>query len=282
METGTPDVRTTHDGWINRYLQLDPRLGRAPFRAVALTGQTPRSFEGPAPTIAMAGLNDFMVRTRGADILRFETLYREGTADLIHATGTETFEALKILQAANARQYAPANGAIYPGSPLGRSLQQIAQLIKAGVGLEIAFADVGGWDTHVNQGGVAGQLAQRLDDFGRAIAALVTDLGDRMADVVLVTLSEFGRMAKQNGDAGTDHGHAGAIFVLGGAVKGGQVLGRWPGLAREQLFEGRDLALTTDFRTVLWEVVERHLEARSVERVFPGFSVGEAGRISLF
>ena len=134
----------------------------------------------------------------------------------------------------------------------------------------------------MNQGGVAGQLAQRLDDFGRAIAALVTDLGDRMADVVLVTLSEFGRMAKQNGDAGTDHGHAAAIFVLGGAVKGGQVLGRWPGLAREQLFEGRDLALTTDFRTVLWEVVERHLEARSVEQVFPGFSVGEAGRISLF
>lgn len=280
METGTPDNKTTHDGWLNRYLQIRPT--RAPFRAVALAAQTPRAFEGPAPTIAMANLNDFTVRTNGSDTERLEALYRTGSADLIHGTGSETFDAMKLLQSVNPKQYAPAEGAAYPASPFGRSLQQIAQLIKAKVGLEVAFADVGGWDTHVNQGGATGQLAQRLDDFGRAIAALVSDLGDRMSDVVIVTMSEFGRMVKQNGDAGTDHGHAGAMFVLGGPVRGDRVLGRWPGLEREQLFEGRDLALTTDFRTVLAEVVHQHLGAARTDSVFPGFVPPEQDRIALF
>jgi len=149
---------------------------------------------------------------------------------------------------------------------------QIAQLIKANVGLEIAFADVGGWDTHVNQGSSTGQLAQRLDDFSRSIAALVTDLGDRMDDVVIMTMSEFGRMARENGNRGTDHGHAGALFVIGGDVKGGKVHGKWPGLEPEQLYEGRDLALTTDFRAVFAEVVGKHLGAHSLDRIFPGFS----------
>src|ERR1700733_8866528 len=149
------------------------------------------------------------------------------------------FEAMKILKAANPQQYVPQNSSAYPNSPFGQNLGQIAQLIKSDVGLEIAFADVGGWDTHVNQGGATGQLAGRLDDFSRSIAALVTDLGDRMGDVTIMTMSEFGRMARENGNRGTDHGHAGALFVIGGHVKGGKVHGKWPGLEQEQLYEGR-------------------------------------------
>jgi uncharacterized protein (DUF1501 family) len=177
-----------------------------------------------------------------------------------------------MLRSANPQKYLPQNNADYPKSQFGQRLLQIAQLIKANVGLEIAFADVGGWDTHVNQGGSTGQLAQRLDDFSRSIAALVTDLGDRMDDVVILTMSEFGRMARENGNRGTDHGHAGALFVIGGHVKGGKVHGKWPGLEQEQLYEGRDLALTTDFRSVFAEVVNHHLGASALDRVFPGFT----------
>jgi uncharacterized protein (DUF1501 family) len=277
METGTPDVKGTTDGWLNRYLAVkgtcdECNLGKAPFRAVALTPQTPRILEGPSPTVAMNSLDEFSVRATGNSAERLEALYRTGSADLVHGTGAEMFDAVKMLRAANPQKYLPQNGADYPRSQFGLRLLQIAQLIKANVGLEIAFADVGGWDTHVNQGSSTGQLAQRLDDFSRSIAALVTDLGDRMDDVVIMTMSEFGRMARENGNRGTDHGHAGALFVIGGHVKGGKVHGKWPGLEQEQLYEGRDLALTTDFRSVFAEVVSHHLGARALDRIFPGFS----------
>ncbi|MBW7932847.1 MAG: DUF1501 domain-containing protein, partial [Gemmatimonadaceae bacterium] len=244
----------------------------SPFRAVAMTPQTPRVLQGSAPTVAMNSVAEFTVRGGGTQAAQLEALYRTGSADLIHGTGTEMFEAMKMLRAANPQRYAPENGAVYPASQFGRRLLSIAQLIKAGVGLEVAFADVGGWDTHVNQGGATGQLAQRLADFGASIAALVTDLGDRMEDVVILTMSEFGRMAKQNGNGGTDHGHAGAMFAIGGRVQGQRVHGRWPGLALEQLYEGRDLALTTDFRAVFAEVAMKHLGATQVGALFPGFT----------
>lgn len=276
METGTPDNKGTTDGWLNRYLAVkgtcdECNLARTPFRAVALTPQTPRILEGPSPTVAMNSLDEFSVRATGSSAERLEALYRTGSADLVHATGAETFDAVKMLRSANPQRYQPQNGAAYPRSQFGIRLLQIAQLIKANVGLEIAFADVGGWDTHVNQGSSTGQLAQRLDDFSRSIAALVTDLGDRMGDVVIMTMSEFGRMARENGNRGTDHGHAGALFVIGGNVKGGKVHGRWPGLEPEQLYEGRDLALTTDFRSVFAEIVSHHMGAKALDRIFPGF-----------
>jgi len=278
MESGTPDQKGTRDGWVNRYLALKGTceegcargVATSPFRAVAMAQQTPRMLEGPSPTIAMNSLNEFSVRAAGPAVDRLEALYRTGTADVIHAAGGEMFEAVKILRAANPQQYLPRNGATYPGSPFGHRLRQIAQLVKADVGLEVAFADVGGWDTHVNQGGSTGQLALRLDDFARSIAALVTDLGDRMSDVTIMTMSEFGRTVRQNGSGGTDHGHAGALFVIGGDVKGKRVYGRWPGLEPEQLYEGRDLALTTDFRSVFGEVVSRHLGASRIDALFPG------------
>jgi uncharacterized protein (DUF1501 family) len=277
METGTPDNKGTTDGWLNRYLAVkgtcdECNLAKTPFRAVSLTPQTPRILEGPSPTVAMNSLDEFSVRATGSSAERLEALYRTGSADLVHATGAETFDAVKMLRAANPQKYLPQNGADYPRSQFGQRLLQIAQLIKANVGLELAFADVGGWDTHVNQGNSTGQLAQRLDDFSKSIAALVADLGDRMDDVVIMTMSEFGRMARENGNRGTDHGHAGALFVIGGNVRGGKVHGKWPGLEQEQLYEGRDLALTTDFRSVFAEVVSHHMGARTLDKIFPGFA----------
>jgi len=278
METGTPDVKGTTDGWLNRYLAVkgtcdECNLAKTPFRAVALTPQTPRILEGPSPTVAMNSLDEFSVRATGNSAERLEALYRTGSADLVHGTGAEMFDAVKMLRSANPQKYLPRSGADYPRSQFGSRLLQIAQLIKANVGLEIAFADVGGWDTHVNQGSSTGQLAQRLDDFSRSIAALVTDLGDRMDDVVIMTMSEFGRMARENGNRGTDHGHAGALFVIGGHVKGGKVHGKWPGLEQEQLYEGRDLALTTDFRDVFGEIAQKHLGATNMKTVFPGYEL---------
>jgi uncharacterized protein (DUF1501 family) len=303
METATPDVKGTRDGWLNRYLATSAPVGGdsdgapvssspagaagtngpSPFRAVALTQQTPRILEGPAATVAMNAIEEFSIRAAsGTAEQRLEALYRTGSADLIHSSGSEMFEAMRMLRAANPRQYAPSNGARYPRSQFGQRLLQIAQLIKADVGLEVAFADVGGWDTHVNQGGATGQLANRLGDFAQSIAALVTDLGDRMEDVVILTMSEFGRMARENGNRGTDHGHAGALFVLGGPVKGGKVYGRWPGLEPERLYEGRDLALTTDFRAVFAEVASRHLGASGLDAIFPGYAAGEGEWLGMF
>ena len=223
------------------------------------------------------GLEGFSVRATGSAAQNVESMYAGGRADVVHAAGSEMVEAMKALRAANPTQYQPRNGAEYPRSQFGQRLRQIAQLIKADLGLEIAFADVGGWDTHINQGGATGQLANRLSDFALSIQALVTDLGDRMSDVVILTMSEFGRTARQNGSGGTDHGHAGCLFVIGGGVKGGKVHGKWPGLEREQLNEGRDLALTTDFRSVFGEVVRKHLGASALDRVFPGFTPSEIG-----
>ena len=281
MESGTPDVKSTPDGWLNRYLATKGTCEEcathggvrpSPFQAVAMTDQTPRILEGAAPAVAMSSLDAFTVRAGGSSAEQIEALYRTGSSDVVHASGSEMFEAVKMLRSANPQRYQPENGASYPRSQFGQRLREIAQLIKANVGMEIAFADVGGWDTHVNQGGATGQLAARLGDFSQSIAALVTDLGDRMENVVILTMSEFGRMARENGTGGTDHGHAGAMFAIGGSIKGGKVHGKWPGLAPEQLYEGRDLALTTDFRSVFSEVAGKHLGAARPETIFPGFS----------
>jgi uncharacterized protein (DUF1501 family) len=282
METGTPDRKGTTDGWLNRYLAVEgtceasscaPGATSAPFRAVAMTAQTPRMLEGASPVVAMSSIDEFSIRTNGGEAQRrIEALYRTGSSDLVHGSGSDMFEALKVLRAANPQQYRPAGGVEYPRSQFGQRLLQIAQLIKSGVGLEVAFADVGGWDTHVNQGGAQGQLATRLGDFSQSIAALVADLGDRMDDVVIVTCSEFGRTVRQNGTGGTDHGHAGAMFVIGGSLRSAKkVHGRWPGLAPEQLYEGRDLALTTDFRAVFSELASKHLGAAQLPKIFPGY-----------
>jgi uncharacterized protein (DUF1501 family) len=267
MESGTPGRKATHDGWMNRAL---PRVqGKAsPVRAVSLGPVLARAMRGPAPAIALQNIDSFQVRDAEAS-KQFEQMYTSFSDPKLRAAGRETFEAMAMLQTIQRQPYHPAGGADYPRGRLGANLQQIAQLIKSDVGVEMAFADVGGWDHHVNE---APQLANLLTDYGQALTAFWKDMGDRMNDVVLVTMSEFGRTAHENGNRGTDHGHANCMFVMGGAVKGGKVYGRWPGLQKEQLYEGRDLALTTDFRDVLGELVSGHLGNPSVAGVFPGYS----------
>lgn len=275
MEAGTPGVKSTNDGWLNRYLQSKADPDKSLFRAVSLTQNMPRVLQGRAPAIAMSNLADFSIRAgqNSASVQGgFEALYGQSPNDVLGGTGKETFEAVNYLKQVNPSQYKPENGAQYPRTPFGNSLLQIAQLIKAGVGLEVAFTDVGGWDTHVNEGNSRGQLGNLLQNFSTAIAALHTDLGQRMDDVVVLTMSEFGRTVRENGNRGTDHGHANAMFVVGNSVRGGKVYGDWPGLKNEQLYEGRDLALTTDFRDVFGELAQKHLATADLAKVFPGYA----------
>jgi uncharacterized protein (DUF1501 family) len=275
MESGTPGVKLTDDGWLNRAMKAeDAKHGRehTGFRAVALGAEIPRTLAGKIPAIALSNVNSFSVGGRVASTTpaasAFESMYSASGDRIFHAAGEETFDAMKMLRAANPAQYTPR--AEYPNSEFGNSMKQIAQLLKANLGVEAAFTDVSGWDTHQNQGAVNGQLANRLRDFSAAIAAFWQDMGDDAGNVTLVTMSEFGRTAHENGTGGTDHGHANVMFVLGGNVQGGCVHGRWPGLAKEQLNEGRDLALTTDYRQVLGEVLTKTLGPANLDAVFPG------------
>ena len=240
-----------------------------------MTQALPRALYGKSPSVAMTNLSDFTIKAGlyTSDLKGgFESIYDQNVKDSLGETGKETFEAVNYLKQANPAQYKPENGAVYPQSQLGRSLMQIAQLIKAGVGLEVAFAEAGGWDTHVNQGGARGQLSNLLRDFAASIAAFGTDLGKRMDDVVLLTMSEFGRTARENGSRGTDHGHGNAMIILGNSVKGGKVYGDWKGLKNDQLNEGRDVAVTTDFRDVFAEAAYKHLGGRDLRLIFPGYA----------
>jgi len=277
METATPGVKSTSDGWLNRYLQVRRLEAATPFRAVALTQQLPRVLQGVAPALAVNQLGQFGIRGgQGSEMVAasFEAQFAAAADRVLNNTGREAFDAIKMLKGVNPGSYRPENGADYPRTPFGQALQQIAQLSKADVGLEVAFADVGGWDTHVNQGSAQGQLATRLDDFARGLAALVSDLGDRMEDTVVLTMSEFGRAVGENGNRGTDHGHGNAMIAIGGGVAGGRVHGKWPGLAVNQRYEGRDLAVTTDFRDVFGEVLAARmgLSPAALDRVFPGYA----------
>jgi uncharacterized protein (DUF1501 family) len=237
------------------------------------------------PAIALSNLNNFVVGARGpapsVAANAFEAMYGDSGDRIFHAAGDETFEAVKMLRDANPAQYKPAAGIEYPNNDFGNNMKQIAQLLKSNLGVEAAFTDVGGWDTHQNQGGVNGQLSDRLREFSTAIAAFWQDMGDAAENVTLVTMSEFGRTARQNGTGGTDHGHANAMFVLGGNVKGGKVYGRWPGLADHELNEGRDLAVTTDFRQVLGEAVSKTIGANNLDLVFPGAKLRSAGFLNV-
>jgi uncharacterized protein (DUF1501 family) len=267
MESGTPGLKATADGWMNRALPK-PTGPPSPLRAISLGSGLSRTLRGRNDAIAVNNLSDFQVRDQKS-AATFESMYDHSLDSVLHGTGRETFSAVKMIQSIQKQAYTPANGARYPGGRFGQSLQQIARLIKADVGIEVAFAEIGGWDTHVNE---ANQLGRNLTEFGDSLAALYQDLGDRMEDVTVVTMSEFGRTVRENGDRGTDHGHANAMFVMGGDVRGGKVYGEWPGLVDEQLYEGRDLNLTTDFRDVLGELVAKHMGNRNLQTVFPGYN----------
>jgi uncharacterized protein (DUF1501 family) len=267
MESGTPGVKTTNDGWLNRHLVSKPDSRATLFRAVALGSALPPILRGKARAIALSSIQEFQIAAAEQD---FRAMYQGNSYDLIYGTGKDTMTAVAALRKINPLQYQPRAGAEYPDTVLGRSLRQIAQLIKANVGLEVAFADSDGWDTHANQ---AGQFDSMLTDLSQSIGALHKDLDNRMEDVVILTFSEFGRTAAENGNRGTDHGHANVMMLLGGPVMGGKVYGKWPGLAKEQLYEGRDLALTTDFRLVFGEVLGSHLGNKVLDAVFPGYAM---------
>ncbi|HYX21349.1 MAG TPA: DUF1501 domain-containing protein [Thermoanaerobaculia bacterium] len=274
MESGTPGVKTTRDGFLARALAGLPEKEPSPLRAVAISPAMPRILAGASGAVAMRNLTDFGLRgvaDRERTAKTFEAMYDDTVAGTLRSTARESFDALRAVKNAGPSDLPPENGAVYPRGPLDAALRQIAQLIRSGVGLEVAFTDVGGWDTHAGEGGSEGQLANRLRDFGDAIAAFARDLGSRMADVTLVTLSEFGRTARENGNRGTDHGHANVMLLLGGGVRGGRVYGAWPGLAPDRLYEGRDLAVTTDFRDVFAEVLTTRMGVTNLAAVFPGY-----------
>jgi uncharacterized protein (DUF1501 family) len=273
MESGTPGVKSTEDGWLNRALQSMPEEQPSPFRAVAFGPYLPRMLAGSAPAVAIPDLKQFKMygppqTTEGG----FEAMYAQTVDQAMRGVGQETFEAIDQLKKINPDTYQPENGADYPNNRFGKSLMEIAELFKADLGLEVAFLDSGGWDHHVNEGGVQGQLANLLRDLGQGIAAFHQDMGDRMGDVVFVSMSEFGRTARENGNRGTDHGHANCMFLMGGDIKGGQVYSRWPGMSEGQLYEGRDLAVTTDYRSVLSEIMSKHLAGSNLKTVFPGYA----------
>ncbi len=272
MESGTPGVKSTEDGWLNRAMQSMPEPDATPFRSVAFGPYLPLTLQGSAPAVAIPDLKQFkMYGPPQTTESGFEAMYAQAVDAELRGVGHETFEAVDMLKKIDPDSYQPENGATYPASRFGRSLQEIAELFKADVGLEVAFLDSGGWDHHVAEGGAEGRLANLLRDLGQGMAAFHQDMGDKMDDIVFVSMSEFGRTAHENGSGGTDHGHANCMFVMGGAVKGGKVYARWPGMSEEQLYQNRDLAVTTDFRSVLGEIVTKHLGNDGLSSVFPGF-----------
>ena len=274
MESGAPGNKGVTDGWLNRYLLNNPDPKATSFRGVSIGPNLPRALAGRAPALALGDLADADPASGYQNT--YQKLYNEETNSLISGAAKEMFSAIQTIKSLGLEKQQPSMDMTYGRlQGFGASLRQLAQLIKADVGVEVAFLDSGGWDTHNNQGGAEGfgALTQPLRQFALGLAAFYKDLGDRAEDVVILTMSEFGRTVKENGSAGTDHGHANAMFVMGGPVKGGKVYGQWPGLAREQLYEGRDLALTTDFRDVFAELLVGHLGCQKPDAVFPGFAM---------
>jgi len=281
MESGTPFNKGTASGWLNRAVGL---LGHdaTPFTAVSLTSAMPRSFYGDNPTVSISNLSDFSIKHGSMENTNFsaksfEDLYDQTAPGLLKETGKESFEALKMLQNTNVKNYKPANNAVYPKSALGDSLKQIAQLIKMDVGLEVAFTESNGWDTHINQGTATGIFARNVADLSNSITAFWTDLEAFQDDVTVMTMTEFGRTVHQNGTGGTDHGRASCNFILGNKVNGGLIHGSMEPLAKENLEDGRDVKVTTDFRSVFSEVANKHLGNVNDKILFPDWKGNTIG-----
>jgi uncharacterized protein (DUF1501 family) len=282
MESGTPFNKGTSSGWLNRAIGLTGH-DATPFKAVSLTNTLPRSLYGDNPSLAISNLADFNIQLKGNKMganlaaKSFEDLYDKATNDLLKETSKESFDAIKILEKADVKNYKPSNNALYPASPLGNALKQIAQLTKMNVGLEVAFAESGGWDTHFNQGTETGVFARNAKDLSDSISALWTDLGQLQDDVTIMTMTEFGRTVKQNGTNGTDHGRASCSFIIGNNLIGGKVHGSIPTLSKENLEDGRDLPVTTDFRSIFSEVANNHLKINNNKILFPDWDGKKIG-----
>ena len=283
MESGTPYSKSTSSGWLNRAVGLLGHDAATPFQAISLTSSLPRSLYGDNPALAISNLQDFAIQMKGnptgANMAAksFEDLYDQTANSLLKQTSKESFNAIDMLQKNDIRNYKPANDAQYPNSPLGNSLKQIAQLIKMNVGLEIAFTESTGWDTHYNQGTDTGIFARNANDLSNSIVAFWTDIEAYQDDVNVMTMTEFGRTVKQNGTGGTDHGRASCNFILGNDVNGGLVHGSVQPLAVENLEDGRDLAVTSDFRSIFSEVADKHLKISNDKILFPGWTGNKIG-----
>jgi uncharacterized protein (DUF1501 family) len=276
MECGTPG-KTGGNGWLNRAL---PAGNGEPttMRAVALGGKVPHCLRGENEVIAVGNLQQFDLGDSSAAAI-MQSMYATTPDASLGRTGKDAFDAMKVIRSIqettpNTPGFTPGPGIPFAAQAgdFGRNLQQLARLLKAEAGVEVAFADINGWDHHGNENQ---QLPNLLRQLSAGIASFCQEMGDHMENIVLVTMSEFGRTAAENGNGGTDHGHGSFMMVIGGPVRGGKVYGKWPGLEKEQLFEGRDLAVTTDYRAVLSELVRGHLGQQNLSTVFPGFQPGQ-------
>ena len=274
MERGTPGEKAIPTGWLARHLQTMSTQNKSPFRAVGMGPMLQAALRGPVPATALQSITDFHLRGNGGEVAKFQqslqSLYQGG--DFIDVEGTNTIEAMKLIAKITQQKYEPSNGAKYPETNFGRSLMSVAQLIKADLGVEVACVDIGGWDTHAGQGSIDGDLPTLLKELADGLLAFYLDMRDRMANTTVVTMSEFGRRLQENNSHGTDHGHGNCMFIYGGGVQGGRVYGDWPGLEKAQLYGPGDLAITTDFRDVLGEILKNRLGNEKVKDVFPNYA----------
>jgi uncharacterized protein (DUF1501 family) len=282
MEKGIPGDKATTTGWISRHLQSAAWENDSPFRAVGIGTMVQSSLRGPVSALSLRSIADFHLQGREDHLATIQqTIARmyqiEAPTDLLQAQARNVFSTVDLLQALNASEYQPANGAVYPESDFGMGMKQIALLIKAGVGLEVACVDIGGWDTHEYQGGSDGEMANLLRDLADGLAAFYTDLADYMHGVTVVSMSEFGRRVTENASQGTDHGHGNVMFVMGGGAVGG-IHTDWPTLAPEALDDG-DLEITTDYRDVLGEILVNRLGNTALDQIFPAYAVNPRGII---
>jgi uncharacterized protein (DUF1501 family) len=286
MESGVPGDKSVNTGWLARHLDVMRSANDSAFRALAIGYEVPSSLRGPVPATALNSIEEFHLEIYEAEAEQFQqtlqALY-SGTS-FVDVQALQTLDAVNSLAESGASGFQPENGAAYPdGSYFAAGLQEIAKIIKADVGLEAACVDYGNWDTHEGQGGAGpeGWMSSNLNDLARSLQAFYQDMGDRMNRVTVVVMSEFGRRIDENGSAGTDHGHGGVFFVLGGKVRGGKVYGQWPGLAPGDLYGPGDLAITTDYRTILKEILRKRMGNKKVGKVFPKYKAeAELGIVS--
>lgn len=279
MERGVEAVSGPASGWLGRHLSSLDTQNNSPLRALSIGERVPRMLQGNVPATALRSIADFHLQGDSAAVQELQRALAQLYADdaLLGESGRETLDTLALLEKLNAMEYAPRKGVQYPDSELGLGLKQIAALLKAQVGLEVACVDVGGWDTHIAQGGGEGALAELLRDVGASLAAFYDDARDFANQLSVVVLSEFGRRVQENGGLGTDHGHGSVMWLLGGGMRGGRVHGAWRGLHADALFQNMDLAVTTDYRDVLGEILFKRLGNANLDAVFPNFRVTMRG-----
>jgi len=278
MERGATE-NGDYTGWLARHLATLDSGNDSALRAVGLGDMLPASLTGAVSSTALQSIAEYHLNGRPEQVGQMtsllQTLYSQNE-DMLTAAAQQTFASIEVLGKIDTVGYV-AGGRPYQENEFGQAMRMIAQLIKADVGVEVACVDVGGWDTHVAQGGTVGTMASQLTELAEGLAAFYEDLQAQMGNVTVVVMSEFGRRAQENGGLGTDHGHGNMMMTLGGGLNGGQVYARWPGLHDEQLVGPGDLAVTTDYRDVLGEIIQKRLNNPLLPVIFPGYTVNPLG-----